>query len=281
MSNLKTTSRDFIVGEPFDAIPPVPDQPIRVTNDFRTAALSRLKQYLSEIIFYRSGGINPTTQGPNAPIPFQIPAEDILIGWPDNERELLMPSLVFIALEPGVYSIVGLGQQVIEESRNKYGYNTALQNMSNYVEKFAIEIWSSKKAEERCILAGIEYAMNPVQNNRGVRFRVPEYYDSTVEFTFETREIFDDENVVRNRRRSRVYITMEFRIVALIKVNELITQYTVAVDYCNDGTPVDLSSGGNLVAPPGNPANITNCCEPVSGGELVPVDPDMRDDKAC
>lgn len=278
--NTGKTAKDFIVGEPFDIVPPRIDNPRTLTIDMRTAAIARLKQYLGEIIFYRVGGIDPATNERGAPIAFRIPNEDITIGWPDYEQELVMPSIVFLSTGEGQYNVIGIGPQVLEASRDVNGYGTVLQKMSTYSERLAIEIWTSKKSEERCILAGLEYAMNPTQNNRGLRFRIPEYYNSVAEFTFDSREIFDDEGSMRNRRRARVYVTMEFVVVALIKYNELITQIAVAVDSCNDGTPVDLSRGEGLV-PQSQDANVTTCCDPPDGGELVPVDPDMRTDHAC
>src|SRR5208282_3391326 len=191
--------------------------------DGRTAALHVLREYITNLTFYRFAG-------PNAPpIAFGIKRENFAIEQPDYVEDEVFPSIAIIA-DRADYDIIGLVSYVEEDTRDVYGQGTVLQWQSEYTETINLEIYSSKKAERRAILAGLETAFSPTEQYSGLRFKMPEYYDELVCFTLNRREIMDDADSSRNRRKAQLEMEMRFNIVALVNYVDAYPQIKVNVD---------------------------------------------------
>ena len=194
---------------PFGQVFPARPNPPGLAKDARTIALEMLKTYITNLTFYRPGA----TGGPS--IPFAIEPKNFHIEWPDYEDDLEMPSIVVLGA-PVDYEAIGLTSYLEEASRDLYGKGTVLQWMSEYTEKITLELWCSKRHERRSMLAGIETAMCPTEQMYGLRFVMPDYYNELVCFSLMGRELIDDAESAKNRRKARVEIEMRFNIVALV-----------------------------------------------------------------
>ncbi len=233
--------RDVLVGDPFGEVFPKREPPPPPIYDGRTAALRILKKYFSELTFYRAGGRDAGGDQKD-PIPFKIPYRDIHVEWPDDEDDLHLPALAFLAQGPADYDSIGLTNVVEENTVGVYSSGTVLIWMSEYQEKFGIDIWAETKAQRRAIIAGLEQALSPIQQMAGIRFRMPDYYDQLVCFELQTRELFDDEQSTFVRRRARLTVEMRFNVVALVNVETLQPVVTLDVDVDEDtNEPVVLA----------------------------------------
>jgi hypothetical protein len=220
--------RKLIFGTPWGETFPPRDQPTQPVSDGRTAALEILKRYISELIFFRAGPVG------GQPEPFQIPPENIHIEWPDNEEDMVFPSIVFLSASPIEYAMIGFSGYIEEKTKDVYQPGTVLQWQYEHTETVAIEIWASKRAERRAILAGLESALTPTEAMYGLRFRVPNYFNQLVCFAAMTREMFEDPDAARNRRRARVNVEMRFNAVALVNYTLLDTVLKTEVDVDED-----------------------------------------------
>lgn len=243
----------LVVGTPYASFPPRPE-PNVVSVDVRTRGLRVLKRYISLLNFYRPGAKDPVTGEEGSPILFKIPKNDIHIGWPDGEVELRRPSLVFMTIQKPTIDPPGMGPQVLEETCDQFGFGTALQRVGYRTETLAIEIHASSKAEARSIVACLSYALNPTQENRGVRFLLPDYYEQVVEFWQETDRQNDEESAIRNRRSASVEITMSQNLVTLIPYVPFEAQIVVGVNDPPDATDVAES----ILALDGSLRNLRN-----------------------
>lgn len=212
--DLSPELRKLLWGTPWGTVFPERANPPPLSYDGRTVALRILRKYLSEITFRRPGG-RDAKGAPLAPIDFRIAEKDIQIGWPDYEKEMTYPSLVFLH-GAGDYDMIGLTSYVEEDTRDKYAPGTVVMWMSEYVETFQIEIWANKRSELRSILAGVETALSPTEQMYGLRFRMADYFDQLVRFSPGKRQEFDEADSARNRRRARIDVEMAFHVVALV-----------------------------------------------------------------
>jgi hypothetical protein len=233
--------RDVLWQNPFGTVYPPRPNPPPLPEDGRTVALRLLKLYLADLTFYRPGGRDEKSLARLPSIPFKIPERSIHIEWPDDEVELEMPAIALLAQAPADYEAIGLTNYVDEKTRDKFFPGTVVMLMGEYVEEFVLEIWSETKAHRRSMLIGIEQALSPFEQMAGLRFRMPDYYDQLVTFALQTREIVDDEEAVRVRRRARMVIQMSYCMAALVNVEGMIpiTETTVDADE-DDGTEVSL-----------------------------------------
>lgn len=240
--------RDVLWGDPFNEVYPKREPPPPPVYDGRTAAMRILKQYFSELTFFRPGGKNELgIEQP--PIDFKIPKRDIHVEWPDDEAELHLPALALLANQAADYDSIGMTNYVQENTRDKYAPNTVLIWMSEYIEDFPVEVWAETKQQRRSILAGLEQALSPLQQMAGIRFRMPDYYDQLVVFETLSREIFDDDQATFLRRRARIMLKVRFNVVALVNVQPLVPSTETLVDVEADGTPISMSDVGK----PGDP----------------------------
>jgi hypothetical protein len=200
-----------LLGTPWGAVfPPTSDIPFPAI-DGRTAALHVLRDYITNLTFWRYAG--PSTP----PKPFQIDPRNVHIEWPDHETDLVFPSIAVVHSRAD-YDVIGLVSYIEEETQDLYAPNTVLQWQAEYVETINLEIWVSKKSERRALLAGLETAFSPTEQASGLRFKMPEYYNELVVFTLMRREVMDEPDAARNRRRAQLEMEMRFNIVRLVNV---------------------------------------------------------------
>jgi hypothetical protein len=234
--------RDVLWGNQFGEVFPKRDDPPPATYDGRTAALKILKAYFRELTFYRPGG-RDASGAQKAPIPFQIPDRDIHIEWPDDEADLHLPSLAFLSQGIADYDSIGLVSYVEENTVDHYAPGTVLIWMSEYVEKFSVEIWAETKAQRRSMLVGLEQALSPLEQMAGLRFHMPDYYEQLVCFELMTREVVDDDQAGFVRRKARMVIEMRFNVVSLVNIQDLRPSLSLTVDADDaTGEPVSLTA---------------------------------------
>lgn len=239
MPSFPQAVRGLLSGTPFGELyPPKTGRPF-LAIDGRTAALHVLREYVTNLVFYRSGG-------PMAPpIAFSIKEANFHIEWPDYEVDEVSPSIAIVSSRAN-YDVIGLVSYIEEETRDVYGQGTVLQWQAEYVETINLEVMTAKKAERRAILAGLETSFSPTEQYSGLRFRMPEYYDELVCFTLNKREVMDDPDSAKNRRKAQLEMEMRFNIVALVNYQDAKPVIQVNVDANVDtGTPVDLSTDPN------------------------------------
>lgn len=215
-THVKILDDQFTVA-PFRAPPPLP------ALDARTIALRTFRKFLSLLDFRREGAIN------GEPITFNIPERDIHIEQPDNVSELVFPSIVFIPAR-GTLDGYGIGPGIlIDDSLDLFGKGTALVYLGEYTETFTLEVWGSKPGERRGMLAAIETAMllNPMVWM--LRLKLPDYFDNVASFWPVQREVVDDADTAKNRRRGQVFVMMSVPWIA--QVNAKTLQPLVRVDF--------------------------------------------------
>lgn len=246
MPNFSPELRRVIVGNPWGEVHPSRPPPPPPPYDGRTAALRVLKKYISELTFFRSGGVDGDGTAKD-PIPFQIATRDIHVEWPDDEATLRLPSIALLgAGAPADYDNLGMTTNVEEDSVGKYGPGTVLIDIAEHTENVAIEIWAETKPQRRAILAGLEQALSPLEQMAGIRFRCPDYYDQFACFSMNTKEYVDDETAVFARRKARIVAQLRIKVVRLVNVEFLNPVPTMVVDANEDtGEPVDLEGAGS------------------------------------
>lgn len=227
--------RNLLVGTPWgDTFPSRPPAPPPV-RDGRTAALTILQRYISELTFLRVGDAHEPV------IPFQVPIDRIFIEWPDNEEQIkLMPRIALLSGGDVEYEGVGMGNWVDEKSTNVFAKNTMIQVQAQTVETIFIDIICATKQERRAILDGIITSLNPTEFMAGVRFKMPDYYNEVVTFVVMKKQILEDEDSARGRRVGRIHVQMYFHQVALVNAEPLIPEMTVLTDYDPDAVDGDV-----------------------------------------
>lgn len=234
MNGVSAAVRKLIQGTPFGEVYPPRPRPKQALDDGRTAALRILKRYISELTFRRRG----MKFGP--PIPFKVRADNIHIEWPDYEVINEYPSIVFKQINQGDYEAIGLTAYTQEETRDKFGYGTVVQQQSEYVEEFALEIHASLKPERRALVKGLEEALVPTEQMYGIRFRMPDYYDQTVRFTLNGRMLEETPDSAKHRRVATLKIEMSYVVASLVRYETLKPTVAVVVD-------IDESTGTEVV----------------------------------
>lgn len=223
--------RALIWREPFGEVVPPRDDPQQPPHDGRTAALKVLRLYFTELAFFRAGDAG----GP--PIRFQIPRANIKIEPAESVDDAQMPAVTFVPGDGGSSSL-GCGAYVEETSRDVYGPGTVVQWMSEYKEKFVIEIVAPTISMRRGIVAGIVKALSPTEFMYGIRFKMPEYFEQLVCFTIDRRTLSKDygSNV---KRRFIAEITVEMTLTEVAVVNYVETSMSAQIDVKAAGSDFD------------------------------------------
>jgi hypothetical protein len=244
--------RKLLQGSPFGQVFPPKPNPPPLTIDGRTAGLRLLREYLAALKFYRPGAATgPDGRVVGRPIPFQVAQEHIHIEWPDSIAKLLVAecAAVFIPGPQVEYQPIGLVNFVEESTKDVYRRGTVLQWQACAKEDVQLEFWCPTVAHRRAIKAGVEIAMNPVEQMAGIRFAMPAYFGQLVTFALNGAQVIDDENSARNRRRLRLKIDMRYNVVALVNYVTLRPQVQVSVDVNQDVVPA-LAIGETTVNSP-------------------------------
>ncbi len=230
---------DLILGDPWGTVFPPKPNPPPTSVDGRTVALRILRSYVAAQQFYLPGI-------PGAPASqFHIGEGCIQIGWPDSEVEGALPSIVILGGR-GTYvqdgGSIGMTSYLDEDTVDRYKRGTVVQWQGEYVETIFLEIWAATKPEQRSILSGLEIAFMSIEQMSGIRFRMPDYYDQPVVFMLQAREVFDEPDSARGRRRARLEIEMRFTVVALVNTLPLSTALKTDVDV-NEDTGIEVVLG--------------------------------------
>lgn len=240
LSNLPAAVANLIKGRLYGLVYPMRQAPQPLSVDGRTIALQTLAQYIAALTFYRPGAAG------QPPIPFTIPTDRFFIEQPDVKTSMTFPC-ISVVHDTASYDVIGLVSYVEEDSLDVYGKGTLVQWQSEYVENIQLEVWCNERAERRAILGQIETSMSPTEQQSGVRFHMPDYYDQLVCFTLNNRLLVDGPDAARGRRSATLGIEMRFNIVKLINVGLMTPVVTTNVDVAADGTPV--TSTENSVPP--------------------------------
>lgn len=226
--------RKVLFGTPFGEVFPPRPNPRPLSIDGRTAALRVLREYATQLTFYRANGRGLP------PIPFQVKPENFHIEQPDGVVDMVTPSIVVIPGPNADFNAIGLNGYVEEDSVDVYAKNTVVQWQSEYNERIQLEVWASSKAERRALLAGLEVAFTPTEQMYGLRFTMPEYFDELVCFSLFRRRL-DETDAGRNRRKAQLELEMRFTTVALVNCVTMRPQLVLEVDVDGDtNLPIDL-----------------------------------------
>jgi hypothetical protein len=204
--------------------PPQPLQPLP-TKDAREYGLERLRDYICSLRFYRSNAPG------QPPIPFALPETSVLIQQPDDLKDLPLPGIGIVPGN-GTHEPFGLGPpSILDETEGVAGPGTALQLSGEYREQVVIEVWGSKKAERRALMAGLKTALRASDGSSAIYLTLPDYYDTTVGFELVESLYIDGDEVARNRRRGHIVVDMRVYELAVVNVRELIVSaHTTVLD---------------------------------------------------
>lgn len=248
--------RDLLWGNPFGDVYPRREPPPPPVYDGRTAALRILREYFSELVFYRPGGTDELGNAKD-PISFQIEPRDIHIEWPDDEVNMRPRTLAFLSIGPADYEAIGM-TSYIDENWQKEHPGMLLTWLSNYKETFSIDIWCETRQERRSIILGLEQSLSPLEYMAGIRFVMPDYYGQLVTFSLQNREIIDDDQATVQRRKARLLVEMNFHVCAVYPVNQMEPVVDIQVD-------TDEDTNGDLVFPADLPEAPPSENEPGEG----------------
>jgi hypothetical protein len=219
---------------PWGEVFPAKPNPHVPSVDGRTVALTILAQYIAGLSFYL-----PQAPG-NPPLAFQIPLANIYIEWPDSTEQMAFPSLAVVSSRAD-YNVIGLVSYVEEDTRDVFAPGTVVQWQAEYTETINLEIWCAKKAERRSILSGLETAISPTEQMSGLRFKMPGYFNELVCFTLMAREVMDEPDSARNRRRAQIELEMRFNIVSLVNYLPMQPKVQVVTDVDQFNVDVDFT----------------------------------------
>lgn len=205
-----TNAANFIFGSTLGTTWPAAPAQKLPDKDARYYALNALRTFISLLIFHR------TNAPGERPIPFVVPKGSIMTEQPDDLRSAPMPGIAFL---PGRVShdTFGLGPPVaIEGTEDLHGDGTVLVRGGEHIETIILELWGSKIAERRALLAGLKVALRSDDGSTSIRLKLPEYYDQVVSFSLVDSQNIDGDEVSRNRRRAHIFLEMSVCEVFLV-----------------------------------------------------------------
>jgi hypothetical protein len=212
---MSTPSLALLKNNTLNVVYPPQPLPVLPDKDARDYALERLREYFCSLIFRRT----------NAPgleaIPFCLPFESVLIQQPDDLKDAPLPGIAIIPGR-GVHDTYGLGPPtVLEDTVGVAGPGTALLRAGDYIEPFIVEVWGSKKAERRALVAGLKAAFRANDGSSAIFLSLPAYYNETAAFELIESQYIDGDEVSRNRRRAHLMVTMRVCEVTLVNVRQM------------------------------------------------------------
>lgn len=194
--------------------PPKPALPLP-DKDPREHALERLREYICALEFMRTGDVG------GKPIPFRLPLNTVFIAQPDSLVDLPLPG-VGIVPGRGAHNTFGLGPpEVRDETFNVFAPGTAVAQLGEYSEVITIEVWGSKIAERRALMAGLKQAFRASDSSTAIYLSLPSYFGSVASFELVESLYIDGDEVARNRRRGHLFLNMRVCELALVNVVSL------------------------------------------------------------
>lgn len=210
-----TEASDMLYNSQVGVVYPPQAAPLLPDRDARDYAMEALKRYLCALVFRR------TNADGLEPIPFQLPLDSVQVQQPDDPKDLPLPGIGIIPGR-GIHEQFGLGPPTtLDGSDDVAGPGTALLHLSDYIEPFIIEVWGSKKAERRALVAGIQAAMRQSDGSQAIYLNLPEYYGMTASFYLDATQYIDGDEVSRNRRRAQLSVLLTVCEVAVTNVRPL------------------------------------------------------------
>lgn len=192
--------------------PPFPAVPLP-SEDARTYALRALGHWIHSLAFRRK------MQNGAPADPFVITPERYHLEQPDNVENLQMPC---VAILPGrgKYETRSLGPAEPDDSFVGPD-GTSLVIPWDYTETITMEVWGSKQSERRALVAGIEIAIGMYDGSTDLRLILTDYWAQVASFSLMEREIIDDIETPRGRRRAHFFLQMTVPVVGAAKFNWL------------------------------------------------------------
>ncbi len=200
---------DLLRNPPIESITPDPAIP-GLGIDARTGALSALREYISELTFYKPG------DGKRI-VPFQLPIADIHIEQPDGESDMVYPSIVFETGEAG-YDMMGYFD---ESSKDLFGKGTVLFVHWERKETITIRVNTQYRAERRAILAGIEFACAPTEEICAFRLLCKDYFNQSCGYILKGSRVGDDAQSANNRRSATLTLHVYINVVQLVHYRDM------------------------------------------------------------
>lgn len=222
LGNLYNSFRRLIVGE-FAGLPLLGPSVDYIPG--REEVLKTLGSYLKAIQFLRDGGDG------KPPTAFSV--KDFFTEQPDNETDLVFPSIAVVASR-GEYLQQNLTPYEVEESRDVFGRYTILRATGQERrEVITLDCWAASRPERRAMLGALPVAFNPRDGAGGLRLVVPSYYGTTASFSIVADNLRED-TAVENRRTGVVEVEVVYPIVHLIKYVNV--RPTIGVDVQSPGS---------------------------------------------
>lgn len=207
---------------------PLPDK------DARTHALSVLARWFSALEYRR-------TMAPSAPTEaFYVPPERVFIEQPDNVEGLQFPAICILPGR-GQYQTRGIGgAEPDEEVVTVDGLSVLVPY--DYTELITVEVWGSKIAERRAMVAAIEAVAGSYEGSTDLRLVMHDYFGLVATFSLMERENLEDVETPRGRRRAHLYFQMMVPVAVAARYATL--------DARPGGTvKIDLAGGGATGGP--------------------------------
>jgi|WetSurMetagenome_2_1015567.scaffolds.fasta_scaffold101389_3 hypothetical protein len=219
-----TRAHDLLQGTPFGTILPTRPEVQTHVEGGRMVALRILKDYISELTFFR---LNNAATG--SAIPFKIDARNIHIE--QTSREDYAPISIVFLPGPFEYEGIGLNAYIDEDTKDVYGRGTAVQENCVYKEQLQIEIWCEEGPQRSALISGLERWLSPTEQYAGLRFQMPDYYGRTCCFSLNRGERGDiPDTAVKNRRVAVLSVSLDFNVASLVNVVEIDVRQAVFVD---------------------------------------------------
>lgn len=189
------------------------DEIAALSKDARHYCLEALRDRLVAFTFYRSPDV-----------PFRLSPDAFYLDGVDSEDTFEMPAVAVIG---GVELREHLIRPaIIESSKDVYKKGYALLRLTEHTEELSLEVWTGTRVERRAILSAIDQIFSPVQQSASLRIVLPNYWHQTCRFTFNHIERMNDDGV-KNRWRTLIHLTLDFPVVRLIPVAEMLAMVGV------------------------------------------------------